>query len=141
MTKTQTAVAELLNSAYFASQKIEALKEEKQRLAQSFQSLKYSYSPDLASLEARQNKISGINEQIDKEIALLDIRWKSVKNIIESVDQKHYALLSYRYLSMLSWRSIEELLFISESTRKRQHLSALDAVAENLNLSDPLMQI
>ena len=138
MTKTQIAVAEKLNSAYFASQKIEALKEEKQRLAQSFLSIKYSYSPEFSSLEARQKKINGINEQIDKEIAELDMKWQNVKSVIESVDSKHYALLSYRYLSMLSWQSIEELLFISTSTRKRRHLSALDAVARKLNLSDPL---
>lgn len=138
MTQKQTATAEWLNSAYLTSQKIEALKEEKRRLIDHFNSLKYSYSPSPPGLKERQSRLDKISEQIDKEAQELDLKWLKVKNVIESVPQKHYALLSYRYLSMLSWQTIEDMLFISTSTRKRQHLSALDAVAQKLSLSDPL---
>lgn len=138
MTQKQTATAEWLNSAYLTSQKIEALKEEKRRLIDHFNSLKYSYSPSPLGLKERQSRLDKISEQIDKEAQELDLKWLKVKKVIESVPQKHYALLSYRYLSMLSWQSIEDMLFISTSTRKRQHLSALDAVAQKLSLSDPL---
>ncbi len=138
MTQKQIATAEWLNSAYLSSQKIEALKEEKRRLADYFNSLKYSYSPSPLGLNERQSRLDKISEQIDKEAQELDLKWLKVKNVIESVPQKHYALLSYRYLSMLSWQTIEDMLFISTSTRKRQHLSALDAVSLKLSLSDPL---
>ncbi|MBQ8624143.1 MAG: hypothetical protein IJ424_07235 [Oscillospiraceae bacterium] len=136
MTEKQTYAASWLNSAYMLSQKIEALKEEKLRVSTYFNGIVFTRVNDPSP--KTWARLSQINSQIEKEAEALDRKWLSVKQVIESVPQKHYALLSYRYLSMLSWQTIEDMLYISTSTRKRQHLAALDAVSQILDLHDPL---
>lgn len=143
MTEKQAETAAWLNRAYILTNKIEALKQEKRSLESDIHGIGNNIGAGRSdaranSIENRRLRFLAIGEQIDRQTESLDEERLKIKQAIESVPEKYYAILSYRYLSFLRWETIESRLYISESTRKRQHRAALDAVAEKMNLFDPL---
>ncbi len=139
MTEKQAATAAWLNRAYILTKKIEALKEEKKSLESDIHGLGDNIGAGRSdaranSVENRRVRLLALGQQIDRQTAALDRERLKIKRAIESVPERHYAILSYRYLSFLSWGTIESRLYISESTRKRQHRAALDAVADKNEL-------
>lgn len=143
MTERQKETAAWLNRAYILTKKIEALREEKRSLECDIHGIGDNIGAGRSdarvnSIENRRTRLLVLSHQIDCKTDALDKERLKIKQAIESVPDKHYAILSYRYLSFLSWGAIESRLYISESTRKRQHRAALDAVAQKLNLFDPL---
>lgn len=137
MTDKQAAALTWLNRTYAITTKIEALKDEKRCLANDYQGFIKNIGAGRSSkanvVEDRRVKLSSISQQIDRETAKLQKERLKIKQVIESVPEEHYALLSFRYISLLSWQDIEGKLFISTSTRKRRHNAALDSVALVLN--------
>ena len=143
MTERQEATAEWLNRAYVLTKNIKALKEEKRSLENDIRGIGENIGAGRSSArsnsaENRRVRLLALGRQIDKKTETLDKERLKIKQAIESVPDKHYAILSYRYLSFLGWDVIESKLYISSSTRKRQHRAALDAVAKKLDLFDPL---
>lgn len=143
MTDKQETAAKWLNRAYILSRKIDALKQEKKSLESDIRGIGDNIGAGRSdaranSVESRRMRLLAIGQQIDREIEALDKERLIIKQVIKSVPRRHYAILSYRYLSFLSWQVIEDKLYISESTRKRWHRAALDAVYEKLALFDPL---
>ena len=127
MTDRQIAARAYLSQIYFTDQKAEALKRE-------LTSIK-KYAREGCSA------VDEFERLIESESAACYSAIMQVKEIIEQVDKKYYALLSYRYEGCMRWDEIERQLHISESSRKRLHCEALDAVAnvlEKLDLFEPL---
>lgn len=133
MTEKQETAAEWLGRVYTLNCNIAALKQEKLSLQLDYKGIGTNIGAghkdsSLNSVELRRTQLADLGRQIDREIAALGKEVALVKRIIKAIPAQHYALLSYRYISMLSWELIEDKLHISTSTRKRYHLAALDAV-------------
>lgn len=127
MTDRQIATKAYLNRVHIMDQKAEALNREQTSLK------KYLHSESQAVIE--------FGRLVNDEVAMCYDLMQKTKEIIEQVDAKYYALLSHRYIGCMGWNEIENLLHISESSRKRLHCEALDAVAdvlEKLDLFEPL---
>lgn len=127
MTDRQAAARAYLSRIYYMDQKAEALK------CELISIKKYAREGCRA--------VDEFNELINCESVACYNATLNAKKIIERVGGKYYPLLSYRYVVCMRWDEIEHQLHISESSRKRLHCEALDAVAdvlEKLDLFEPL---